>query len=111
MVAFATDERQKLIFTSLEDKGHKTDAFGLLAKRRYEAVSRRAGQTLQDFFATETMAFADAVRSGVTIDDDRHAYHMLIHSGLTHGQINHVHAFVFDPDVPSLTPIKCTKRR
>ena len=57
------------------------------------------GQTLQDFFATENMAYADAVKAGVGIDPDRRAYHMFIKSGLTDNQINHIYGFVYDPDV------------
>ena len=45
------------------------------------------------------MAYADAVNSGVAIDDDRHAYHTLIRSGLTDDQINRVCGFVFDPAI------------
>ena len=70
----------------------------LLRIRRYEAISRRPGQTLQDFFATENMAFADAVKAGVGIDPDKRAYHMFIKSGLTDDQINHIHGFVYDSE-------------
>ena len=54
----------KLILMFLEKKGFKKDALDkrLLANRRYEAISRRPGQTLQNFFATENMAYADAVK-------------------------------------------------
>ena len=57
--------------------------------------ARRPGQTLQDFFATENKAYADAVKAGVGIDPDRRAYHMFIKSGLTDDQINHIHGFVY----------------
>ena len=56
------------------------------------------GQTLQDFFATENMAYADAVKAGVGIDPDRRAYHMFIKSGLTDDQINHIYGFVYDSE-------------
>ena len=94
-------EGYKLILLFIEQKGYKKDALDkrLLANRRYEAVARRFGQTLQDFFATENMAYADAVKAGVGIDPDRRAYHMFIKSGLTDDQINHIYGFVYDPDV------------
>ena len=38
-----------------------------------EAIARRPGQTLQDFFATESMAYAVAVKAGVGNDADRRA--------------------------------------
>ena len=84
----------------LEKKGHKKDALDrrLLANRRYEAIARRPGQTFQDFFATENMAYADAVNAGVRIDPDRRAYHMFIKSGLTDDQINHIYGFVYDSE-------------
>ena len=50
----------------------------LPANRPCEATSRRPGQTLQDFFATENMAYADAV---------------FIPSGLTDDQISHIFGF------------------
>ena len=79
----------KLILLFLDKKGYKKDALDkrLLANRRYEATSRRPGQTLQDFFATKNMAYADALKAGVGIDPDRRAYHMFIRSGLTDDQI------------------------
>ena len=55
-------------------------------------------QTLQDFFATENVAYADAVKAGVGIDPDRRAYHMFIKSGLTDDQINHIYGFVYDSE-------------
>ena len=70
----------------------------LLRIRRYGAISRRPGQTLQEFFATENMAYADAVKAGVEIDPDRRAYHMFIKSGLTDDQINHIYGFVYDSE-------------
>ena len=90
----------KLILVFLEKKGYKKDALGkrLFANRRYEAIARRPGQTLQDFFATENMAYADAVKAGVRIHPDRRAYHMFNKSGLTDDQINHIYDFVYDPD-------------
>ena len=62
----------KLILVFLEKKGFKKDALDkrLLANRRCEAIARRPGQTLQDFFATENMAYADAVKAGVGVDPD-----------------------------------------
>ena len=75
----------KLILLFLEKKGYKKDALDrrLLANRRCEAIARRPGQTLQDFFAVESMAYADAVKAGVGIDPDRRAHHTFIKSGLT----------------------------
>ena len=100
MPDLAKPEGYKLILVFLEKKGYKKDALDkrLFANRRYEAIARRPGQTLQDFFATENMAYADAVEAGVGIDPDRRAYHMFIKSGLTDDQINHIHGFVYDPD-------------
>ena len=43
------------------------------------------------------MAHADAVKTGVGIDPDRRAHHMLTKSGLTDDQINHIYGFVYDP--------------
>ena len=82
----------KLILVFLEKKGYKKDAPDrrLLANLRFEAIARRPGQTLQDFFATENVAYADAVKAGVGIDPDRRAYRMFIKSGLTDDQINHI---------------------
>ena len=73
MPDLAKPEGYKLILLFLEQKGYKKDALDkqLVANRRYEAVARRPGQTLQDFFATENMAYADAVKAGVGIDPDR----------------------------------------
>ena len=101
MPDLAKPEGYKLILLFLEQKGYKKDALDkrLLANRRYEAVARRPGQTLQDFFATENMAYADAVKAGVGFDPDRRAYHVFIKSGLTDDQINHIYGFVYDPDV------------
>ena len=97
MLDLAKPDGYKLILVFLEKK----DALDrrLIANRRCEAISRRTGQTLQDFFATENMAYADAVKAGVGIDPDRRAYHMFIKSGLTDDQINHIYSFVYDPDV------------
>ena len=67
----------------------------LLANRRYEALARRRGQSLQAFFATGNMAHADAVEAGVGIDPDRRAYHVFIKSGLTDDQINHDHRLLW----------------
>ena len=80
MPDLAKPEGYKMILLFLEQKGYKKDALDkrLVANRRYEAVARRPGQTLQDFFATENMAYADAVKAGVGIDPDRRAYHMFI---------------------------------
>ena len=85
MPDLAKPDGYKLILVFLEKKGYKKDTLDrrLVANRRYEAISRRPGQTLQDFFATENMAYADAVKAGVGIDPDRRAYHMFIKSGLT----------------------------
>ena len=96
----AKPEGYKLILVFLERKGYKKDALDkrLLANRRYEAIARRPGQTLQDFFATENMAYADAVKASVGLDPDRRAYHMFIKSGLTDDQINHIDGFVYDPE-------------
>ena len=85
MPDLAKPDGYKLILVFLEKKGYKEDALDrrLIANRRYEAISRRPGQTLQDFFATENMAYADAVKASVGIDPHRRAYHMFIKSGLT----------------------------
>ena len=112
MPDLAKPEGYKLILVFLEKKGYKKDALDkrLLAHRRYEAIARRPGQTLQDFSATENMAYADAVKAGVGIYPDRRAYHMFIKSGLTDDQINHLHGFVHDPQaegpLASLDPRK-----
>ena len=89
-----------LILLFLEKKGYKKDALDkrLLANSRYEAIPRRPGQILQDFFATENRAYADAVNAGVGTDPDKRAYHMFIKSGLTDDQISHTYGFVYDPD-------------
>ena len=94
----------KLILVFLEKKGYKKDALDkrLLANRRYEAIARRPGQTLQDFFETENMAYADAVKAGVGIDPDRRACHMFIKSGLTDDQINHIYGFVYESEAEGL---------
>ena len=48
------------------------------------------------------MAHVSPVKSGVTVDDDRRAHHLLTRSRLTNNQIKHVCGFVFDHDAPSL---------
>ena len=98
MPDLAKPDGYKWILVFLEKKGYKKDALDrrLIANRRYEAIARGRGQTLQDFFATENMANADAVKAGVGIDPDRRAYHMFIKSGLTDDQINHIYGFVYD---------------
>ena len=58
--------------------------------------NRRPEQTLQDFFATGNMAFADAFKAGVGIDPGKRAHHMFLRSGLTDDQINHTYGFVYD---------------
>ena len=100
MPDLAKPGRYKLILLFLEKKGYKKDVLDerLLANRRYEAISRRPGQTWQDLFATENMAYADAVKAGVGIDPDRRAYHTFISSGLTDDQVNHIYGFVNDPE-------------
>ena len=100
MPDLAKPDGYKLIVVFLEKKGYKKDALDrrLIANRRYEAISRRPGQTLQDFFATENMAYADAIKAGVGIDPDRRAYHMFIKSGLTNDQISHIYNFVYDSE-------------
>ena len=77
----------KLILTFLVKKGCKKDALDkrLLVNRWYETITRHPGQTLQNFFATENMAYTDVVKAGVGIGPDRRAYHMSIRSGLTDG--------------------------
>ena len=52
MPDLAKPDRYKLILVFLEKKGYKKDALDrrLLANCRYEAIARRPGQTLQDFF-------------------------------------------------------------
>ena len=100
MPDLAKPDGYTLILVFLEKKGYKKDALDrrLIANRRYEAIARRPGQTLQDFLATEKMAYADAVKAGVGIDPDRRAYHMFIKSGLTDDQINHIYGFVYDSE-------------
>ena len=100
MPDLAEPDGYKLILLFLEKKGYKKDALDkrLLANSRYEAIARRPGQTVQDFFATENMAYADAVNAGVGTDSDKRAYHMFIKSGLTDDQIYHTYGFVYDPD-------------
>ena len=100
MPDLAKPDGYKLILLFLEKKGYKKDALDrrLLANRRYDAFARRPGQTLQDFFATENMAKADAVKAGVGTDPDRRAYHMFIKSGLTDDQINHIYGFVYESE-------------
>ena len=91
MPDLAKPDGYKVILVFQEKKGYKKDALDrrLLANRRYEAIARHPGQTLQDFFATGNMAYADAAKAGVRIDPDRRAHHMFIKSGLTDDQINH----------------------
>ena len=60
----------------------------LLVNRRYDCVSRKAEQTLQKILAAENMANADAIKSGVAIDDYRRACHWTIRNGLADDQIN-----------------------
>ena len=104
MPDLAKPDGYKLILVFLEKKGYKKETLDkrLLANRRYEAISRRPGQTLQGFFATENMAYDDVVKAGVGIDPDRRAYHMCTRSGLTHDQINHIYGFVYDPEAVGL---------
>ena len=66
MLNLAKPDGYKLILVFLEKKGYKKDALDrrLTANRRCEAVARRPGQTLQDFFATENMACADDLEAG-----------------------------------------------
>ena len=106
MPDLAKPEGYKLILLFLEQKDTRNMYAldkRLLANRRYEAVARRPGQTLQDFFATENMAYADAVKAGVGIDPDRRACHIFIKSGLADDQVNHIYGFVYDPDVEGLS--------
>ena len=58
------------IITFLETEGYTKNALDkrLLANRQYEAISRRPGEILQDFFAAENTACGDAVQAGVGID-------------------------------------------
>ena len=67
----AKPEGRELILKIFQKKGYKKDALDkrLRANRWYEAFSRRPGQTMQDFFATENMAYADAVKAGVAAAD------------------------------------------
>ena len=100
MPDLAKPDGYRLILVFLEKKGYKKNALDrrLIANRRCEAVARRPGQNLQDFFATENMAYADAVKAGVGIGPDRRAYHMFIKSGLTDDQTNHIYCFVYDSE-------------
>ena len=56
VVELSEDEGYKIIFTFLEATRYKSDAVHkkLLANRRYESASRKAGQSLQDFFKLST---------------------------------------------------------
>ena len=96
----AKPDGYKLILVFFEKKGYKKDALDrrFIANRRYEAIARRSGQTLQHFFATENMAYADAVKASVGIHPDRRAYHMFIKSGLTDDHVNHIYGFVYDSE-------------
>ena len=65
MPNLAQPEGRKLILLLLEKRDTTktlwtSDSFANLG---YEAISRRPGQTLQDFFVTENMAYADAVKT------------------------------------------------
>ena len=104
----AKEDGYKLIFAFLEKHGYKKPSLDrkILAQKRYEAIQRRPHQSLLDYFAVENMAFADATRDGLKIDDDRRAYNMLLKSGLTQDQINHIYAYVHDPDATDLAPGK-----
>ena len=75
MPDLAKPDGYKTNFVVPREKENKKDALDrrLPANRRYEAVARCPGQTLQDFFATDNMANADAVKAGVGIDPDRRA--------------------------------------
>ena len=90
MPDLAKPDGYKLILVFLKKKGYKKDALDrrLLANRWYEAIARRPGQTLQDFFATENMAYADAVKGGVGIDPDRRA----------DDRINHIYGIVYESE-------------
>ena len=104
MPDLAKPDGYKLNLVFLEKKGYKKGALDmrLLANRWYEAIARRPGQTLQDFFVTENIAYADAAKAGVGIDPDMRAYHMFIKSGLTDDQINHIHGFVYESEAEGL---------
>ena len=104
----AKDDGHKLIFAFLEKQGYKKPSLDrkVLAQKRHETIQRRPHQSLLDYFAIENMAFADATRDGLKIDDDRRAYNMLLKSGLTQDQINHIYAYVHDPDATDLEPKK-----
>ena len=92
--------------SSREAKDLGTDVLDttLLAHRQSESLARRLGQTLQDFSATQHVAFADTVQAGVVGDAGRRAYHVWIRSGRSDHQINHVYDFVSDPEALSLDP-------
>ena len=103
MPDLAKPEGYTLILLFLETKAYKKDALDtrLLPNRRYEAISRRPGQTLQDFLASENMTHGDAGKAGVGIDPDKRAYPMLLRCGLKDDQITHIHGFVHDPETPT----------
>ena len=104
----AQEDGYKLILVFLEKSGYKKQSLDckLLAQKRYEAVTRRPHQSLLDYFAVENMAYADSMKEGVTIDKDRRAYNMLLKSGLTQDQINHIYGYVHDSEDEDLDPKK-----
>ena len=98
LVAGSKDDEKQLIgprlvrrFGGVPGKGIQERCSGQAApfESQVKAISRRPGQTLQDFFATRNMAYGDAAKAGVGIDPSRRAYH-----GLTDDHINHIHGFV-----------------
>ena len=77
------------ILTVLETKGQNRRCQQTMAGvAGYESLTRRSGQTRQGFLSIESMTHAGAVTSGVAMDADGRAYHM-IRSGLSE-DINHV---------------------
>lgn len=90
----------------LEGKCHRNEVLEgkSLATRRYKTLTRRPGQTFQEFFGVENMACADALKEGVTVDMGPQAYHMLAKSGMADEQINLLYVFVHDPEGASLDP-------
>ena len=93
MPDLAKPEGRELILKILEKQGYKKDALDkrLLANRWYEAFSRRPGQTLLQFFATENMAYADAVKAGVAAAD----------SSLVRCKSDHLDEFIVPLDDPN----------
>ena len=69
----ATDDGYNIIITCFEATGYREGALNrmLLARRRYVFLGTQTQTDAATFLRTEKMALADAVKSGVAIDDRR----------------------------------------